>query len=51
MIVSSELSGRGFAEAGTEFADGLKRLVIGNQQHPVQPGVKLQLYYTTYKAP
>lgn len=51
MIVSSALSGSSFPEARTEFADGLKRLVIGNQLHPTQPGVKLQLYYTTYKAP
>ncbi|WP_159469877.1 DUF4270 family protein [Dyadobacter sp. 3J3] len=51
MIVTSALSSSSFPEARTEFADGLKRLVIGNQLHPSQPGVKLQLYYTTYKAP
>ncbi|MBE9461478.1 DUF4270 family protein [Dyadobacter subterraneus] len=51
MIVSSTLNGNGFPENNTEFSKGLKRLVVGNQFHPTEPGVKLQLYYTTYKAP
>ncbi|WP_285543294.1 DUF4270 family protein [Dyadobacter frigoris] len=52
MFVSSALSGNSsFPEYNTEFSKGLTRLVVGDQLHPSEPGVKLELYYTTYKAP
>lgn len=50
MFVTSTLAGNSsFPEYNTAFSKGLSRLVVGNQMHPVEPGVKLQLYYTTLK--
>ncbi len=52
MFVTSSLAGNAsFPEYNTEFSKGITRLVVGDQNHPTEPGVKLQLYYTTYKAP
>jgi hypothetical protein len=48
MFVTSTLAGdRSFPEYNTAFSKGLSRIVVGNQMHPSEPGVKLQLYYTT----
>jgi hypothetical protein len=50
MFVTSTLAGNSsFPEYNTAFSKGLSRLVVGNQMHPNEPGVKLQLYYTTLK--
>ncbi|TKT90468.1 DUF4270 family protein [Dyadobacter frigoris] len=56
MFVTSALNGdqgrsSSFPELNSEFSKGLTRLVVGDQLHPSEPGVKLELYYTTYKAP
>jgi hypothetical protein len=41
-------SGGGFRDAGTEYAQSVDRLVVGNQQN-ADKGVELELYYTKVK--
>lgn len=49
LFVTSPLSSAQYPETQTEYAQSLTRLVIGSQQNTVEPGVKLELYYTTLR--
>lgn len=48
MFVTSTLAGQSsFPEYNTEFSKSTTRLVVGDQNHSTEPGVKLELYYTS----
>lgn len=49
LFITSALTANLYPETQTEFSQSLTRLVIGDQKNTVEPGAKLQLYYTTLK--
>jgi hypothetical protein len=50
LMITSALASGAYPEADLEWSKGVRRLVIGSQKSTTDPGIKLELYYTTVKA-